>query len=233
MLFEQLKAIPGAKKVIIKVIPEDCSEIEKSIRPDFDVSNVIDPKVLVESLKGFISTITEINNVLNVCREDALTLTNGRLVNTMWGAKSMQSMLEGMHEDVAQNEKWERAEFFANLVIKSADRLCHKLSTELAKVCSEEKKMIGTVLIPNILSNYEQFKEIAQSALVALSSVIYIDVIFKKMTSYPATWFLSSGMLEDLKQDYQKLLKFFMQVPRIEREIIYPLDFMRLQYSIA
>jgi hypothetical protein len=114
--------------------------------------------------------------------------------------------------------------------MKSIERLIHKLSTDLVKVCSEEQKMICTIIIPNILSNYEQLRAIVSKALLSLTSLIYVDMLFKKMTSYPASWFMNGNMLEDMKQDYQKLLGFMMQVPRIEQSVIYPLDFMKMQY---
>ena len=144
----------------------------------------------------------------------------------------MQEMLESIHQEIADNDKWDRIEFFSNIIIKSIDRLIHKLATELSSVCMEEKKVIYNILIPNILDGYEQFKQVVGSALMSLSSLAYIDVIFKKTTSYPATLFMSSSMLGDLNQDYQKLLGLLKDMPRIERQVIYPLDMMRLQSCI-
>jgi hypothetical protein len=227
---EQLKSIPGVKKITIKSLPEDMSDINRTLRPEFDVGKTIDHGILIEGLKKLHQTVSDLNNILNVCRDDALTLTQGKLVGTMWGAKSMQQVLCGLHNEIAENSTWERVEFFSSMIMKSIERLIHKLSTELAKVCAEEQKIICTVLIPNILTNYEQLRDIASKALVSLSSLIYVDMMFKKMTSYPATWFMNGNMLEDMKQDYQKLLGFMMQVPRIEQGVIYPLDFMKLQY---
>jgi hypothetical protein len=228
--FEQLKDIPGVKKVTIKVLPEDMTEIGKTLRPEFDVSSVADRPALVNGLREFSQLVSDMCKTLNVCRDDALTLTQGKLINSMWGAGSMQQILNDLNRDIAENGVWERVEFFATLIIKSVERLIHKLSTDLSTVCAEEKKMIGTVLIPNVLTNYEQFRKIMSSALLSLSSLIYIDAVFKKATSYPATWFMNGSMLEDLKQDYRKILGFMVRIPEIEQTVIYPLDFMKLQY---
>jgi hypothetical protein len=228
-LMEQLKDIPGIKKIVIKTLPDNARDIEKTLHPDFSPEKGIRNSAIIKCLEDFSNIVGEICTLLNVSRNDALTITQGRLVGTMWGAKPMQEMLESIHQEIADNDKWDRIEFFSNIIIKSIDRLIHKLATELSSVCMEEKKVIYNILIPNILDGYEQFKQVVGSALMSLSSLVYIDVIFKKMTSYPATLFMSSSMLGDLNQDYQKLLGLLKDMPRIERQVIYPLDMMRLQ----
>jgi hypothetical protein len=228
-LYTDLKEIPEHKKVSIKFLPDDLSEIEKTLHSEFSFENCIGKKELMASLSSFILTVSEITTTLDVCRNDAISLTSGRLVSTMWGAKTMQTMLGSLHEEIESNDKWERIEFYSTLITKSCERLIHKLSTDLSDVCAEDEKIIGTVLIPNIIANYEQFKHAAITALISISSLIYVDVLFKKLTSYPATWFLSGGMLDDLKQDYQKLMGFLIKVPIIERDVIYPLDLLRLK----
>jgi len=227
---EQIKSIPGIKKVVIKCLPGDMTEINKSLRADFDVGKAVDSKNLVGSLQNLYGLVVDLNNTLKVCREDALTLTQGRMVDTMWGAKSMQQALCEISKKIADDVEWDRAEFFTTLITKSIECLIRKLSTDLSKVCAEEQKVICTVLIPNVLKNYEQLKAIASRALLPLSTLIYIDTAFKQATSYPATWFMNGNMLQDLEQDYQKILGFMMQIPRIEKSVIYPLDFLKMQY---
>jgi len=227
---EQLNGIPGLKKVVVKPLPEDMSEVNTSLRSDFDVSKLIDYKVLSENIRKMGRQISDLNNTLRVCREDAMTLTHGKLVDTMWGAKSMCQMIGEISKEIESNTEWERVEFFTTLIMKSIERLLMKLSSGLSQVCAEEQRVIYTVLIPNILSNYELLKSVASKALLPLSALIYIDTVFKQATNYPASWFMNGNMLEDLKQDYQKILGFMMQVPRIEKSIIYPLDFLRVQY---
>ena len=207
------------------------TEINKSLRADFDVGKAVDSKNLVGSLQNLYGLVVDLNNTLKVCREDALTLTQGRMVDTMWGAKSMCQMIGEISKEIENNTEWERVEFFTTLIMKSIERLLMKLSSGLSQVCAEEQRVIYTVLIPNILSNYELLKSVASKALLPLSALIYIDTVFKQATNYPASWFMNGNMLEDLKQDYQKILGFMMQVPRIEKSIIYPLDFLRVQYT--
>jgi hypothetical protein len=226
---DQIKDIPGVKKCVVKAFPEDMSEINKSLHPEFSVEQALNNSSLITGMQDLSKTVSDLNNTLNVCRGDALNLTQGKLVNTMWGAKSMQHTIDDLHEEIFGNNAWDRVEFFSSLVMKSIDRLIHKLAIGLQNVNQEEKKVICTVLIPNILSNYEQIKLVASSALVSLSVLMSIDAMFKKLTSYPATWFMNGNMLEDMRLDYQKLLSFMMQVPKIEQDVIYPLDFIKVQ----
>lgn len=225
---DNVKKDIGPEKVTIRIIPLGGIGLEKTLHSDFDVESTADIPALVGALKNFVSVIREMTTILKVCHDDALTLTQGHMVDTMWGAKEMQGMLCGLREEIEGNTRWEKIEFFAGLIEKSIERLMLKLGTQLAQVCTEEKKVICNVLIPNIIDNFQQFKTAATDALLSLSSLVYIDTIFKKMTTYPATWFLSGGMLNDLGQDYQKLLGFVGQIPAIEKKIIYPLDFIKM-----
>jgi len=226
---DNVKKDIGPEKVTIKIIPLGGAGLEKTLHSDFDVGSTADIPALMGALKDFVSTIREMTTILKVCHDDALTLTQGHMVGTMWGAKDMQDMLCGLREEIEGNSRWEKIEFFAGLIEKSIERLMLKLGTQLAQVCAEEKKVICNVLIPNIIDNFQQFKTAATDALLSLSSLVYIDTIFKKTTTYPATWFLSGGMLDDLGQDYQKLLGFIGQIPTIEKKIIYPLDFIKMK----
>jgi hypothetical protein len=228
--FEQLQGLPGAKKIVIKGMPEAPSEIEKTLQPSFDLEKAIDLSALIPKLSDLANTVTSINNLLGVTRDDALTLSKGKLINTMWGAKAMQHMLNDIHSEICANQEWERIEFYKNMILKTIDRLKLKLSIKFSDVCVEEQKMICTVLIPNLIDNYETLKKAIVKAMMDLSMLIHIDAIFKKTTSYPASWFLSGNMLEDLKCDYQKILRFMIEAPRIEQEVIYPLDFLKLQF---
>jgi len=132
-----------------------------------------------------------------------------------------------MKKNVCEDSDWEKIEFYTNISIKSIDRLIHKLNVSLFDVCDEEKKVVNTVLIPNIIQNFEKIKTITSNVLKMLSNFVYIDEVFKKNTSYPASWFINSDMFEDIKLDYKNLILFVLKIPRFEQEIIYPLDMMR------
>lgn len=221
---------------IIKDLKESDSNIQFKIVdqtmeiPRADPINIEDTynyNLLIPKLKTLSNTLHDVNETLKVCREDALSITGGKLISTMWGAKPTQDMIVEFNNDIVGDREWDRVEFYVNIIMKSIQKLIHKMSTDLLKVCDEEKKVVSTVIIPNIIQSFDKIKGIVSNALVMLSNLIYIDEIFKKNTTYPASWFINNNMLEDLNLDYQNLINFILMIPNFEREIIYPLDIIK------
>jgi len=222
----------GLKKELdssIKVVNQSM-EIPHGTTVKLNLEEAFAPDKFISRIKEFAQSLHDINETLRVCREDISMLSCGRLVNTMWGAKKTQKILEDLKDSVSEDSDWERVEFYINMTLKSIDRLTHKMSTSLFDVCDEEKKVVNTVLIPNICQGFEKVKQVVSRVLRMLSNFVYIDEIFKKNTSYPANWFINADMFEDIKLDYQNLILFALKIPRYEQEILYPLDMMRLNF---
>jgi hypothetical protein len=210
----------------IKIVNQSM-EIPDTTPVKLDLEKAFAPENFLKKIKEFAQALHDINETLKVCREDIIMISCGRLVNTMWGAKPTQRILENMKNIVEEDEDWEKIEFYVNMIIRSIDRLSHKLNTSLFDVCDEEKKVVSTVLIPNIIQNFDKIKVIVSNVLKMLSNFVNIDEIFKKNTSYPANWFINADMFEDIKLDYKNLVLFALKIPRFEQELLYPLDIMR------
>jgi len=215
---------------VIKSIPRNTAPIEETMQDEFSVDDIGGYDHLIKSLLRLKGIIGDLSTVLNVCRNDAITLSEGKLVGTMWGAKPMKDVMCGIHSGIVGDGSWEKVEFYWTMLSKSIDRLILKFQTDLAKVCQEEKRVINMVLIPSVLDSYNQIKATAARALMSLSSLVYSDAVFRKHTSYPARWFLNGGMLDDVCGDYNKLITFLMQTPEIEKDVVYPLEFMRMKF---
>jgi hypothetical protein len=210
----------------IKIINQSM-EIPHSAPVKLDFEEAFAPEIFLKKIKEFSQAIHDINETLKVCREDIISIACGRLADSMWGAKATQQILEDMKETASENEDWEKVEFYTNIISKSINRLLHNLEGPLFSICGEEKKVANTVLIPNIIHSFEKIKSIVSDVLLMLSNFVYIDEVFKKNTSYPASWFINADMFEDIKLDYRNLILFALKIPRFEQEIIYPLDMMR------
>lgn len=220
-----IEALKGDLESTIKIVNQSM-EIPRGAPVKLDLEEAFAPDKFIKKIREFSQNLHDINETLKVCREDILMLSCGRLVDSMWGAKSTQKLLESMKQTVAEDKDWDRAEFYVNMIQKSIDRLTHRLDSTLFDVCDEEKKVVNTVLIPNILQSFEKIKVIISNVLKLLSNFVYIDEIFKKNTSYPANWFINADMFEDIKLDYKNLVLFALKIPRFEQELIYPLDMM-------
>lgn len=210
----------------IKIVTQSM-EIPHSTTVKLNLEEAFAPDLFLKKIREFAQSLHDINETLKVCREDISMLSCGRLVDSMWGAKKTQKILEDLKSRVSEDGDWEKIEFYVNMILKSIDRLAHKLNSSLFDVCDEEKKVVNTVLIPNIIQSFEKIKEVVSRVLKMLSNFVCIDEIFKKNTSYPANWFINAEMFEDIKLDYKNLILFALKIPRYEQEILYPLDMMR------
>lgn len=223
MLMANIKKDLGSS---IKIVNQSM-EIPRAIPIKLNLEEALAPDKLLKRIKEFAQSIHDIHETLRVCREDILSLSCGRLVNTMWGAKPTQHILECLKESVAEDGDWDRTEFYSNMILKSINSLTPKLNGSLFNTCEEDKKVAVTVLIPNILQGFEKLKVVVSNVLKMLSNFVYIDEVFKKNTSYPASWFINSDMFEDIKMDYRNLVLFALKIPKYEQEIVYPLDMIK------
>lgn len=221
---------------IIKDIKDNSSNIQFKIVDQameiprscpMNIGDVYNYDLLIPKLKNLNNILHDVNETLRVCREDALSITGGKLISTMWGAKPTQDMILEFNNDILSDKEWDRAEFYINMIMKSVQKLIHKMNSDLLKICDEEKKVVSNVLIPNIIQSFDKIRLITSNAVIILSNLIYIDEVFKKNTTYPAVWFINNNMLGDLKLDYQNLINFILMVPKLEKDIIYPLDMIK------
>jgi hypothetical protein len=233
-LIKRCKIANSVLKGIKKELGSSVKIVEQSMEIPHN-KELEDPKsfsyeYLMNKLKNFIQAVHDINETLKVCREDLLSLSRGKLIDTMWGAKKTQKIIDNVREKVLKDEEWERVEFYVNILKQSVERFLYKL-IHPSKDKKEDMKVINSVLVPNILENFEKIKGIISNVMIMLSRYTYIDEVFKKNTSYPASWFINGGMFEDLKLDYRNLILFILKIPHYEHEILYPLDMMRHNFS--
>jgi len=217
-IIDDLKSVNNGVKLLE---PVDEITVEDNLYSDIPKSPSKD------SLKEFSTALCDLQEILRVCREDCLSLTDGHLINTMWGAKPMQQVITNLHNEILKNSAWDKVEFYICMLLKSVESFINKVHMNLSGLDAENKKVINKVLIPNIIQNFDQIKDVVSSTLITLSNIIYIDEVFKRITRYPANWFINGNMLEDLKEDYNKLIMFVLRIPGFESDVIYPLDIMR------
>lgn len=229
VLEEVFKKQATDKKVTFRKNSRAGSSSDK-VRLSADTAVFVEDEDSIKKLKDFCGRIKEINNLLMVSRDDSLTLSQGKLVDSMWGAGDMQKVLEQINQHILSCKVWEKVEFYSDMVLRSLERLLYKMQHGLSSINPEEKRIIYAVLIPNILDNFEEFKKAARQAFLVLSDLMHVDEEFKEKTTYPADWFLNGSMLKDLAGDFRKLTGFLLDLPRIEKEIIYPLDTLKFKF---
>lgn len=215
----------------IKNLPKDRADIQKTLNPKQNIAVSLDHSHIMNNLGVLSKKVSNVCKILDAAHQDALMLTRKKLVSTMWGAKAIKNILDEIREEMIQDAKWNKIDLYSEMICKSIRRLQSKLQTNLSEVCEEEQRIISEVLIPNIINNYGSLKELVIRAVYNLGILSNIDEIFKKHTSYPAAWFFDEVMLKGIQQEYDYLIKFICEIPKIEKCAIDPLDFARYRYQ--
>ncbi|MBD3260082.1 MAG: hypothetical protein GF334_00085 [Candidatus Altiarchaeales archaeon] len=224
-----LKHAVGPKKVCLKRMPVDASEIRETLLPDFKVEKTLNYDCMAHNLKVFGKKTASLCGGLTRVKDDAIMLTRKRLVQSMWGSDKVQKILDDIKDDVHSDERFKKIALYNQVMQKALGRLEYKMKTQKFSSDIEEKRMVSDVLIPTIIENYDNLKGVIGATVGAVTPLVYIDDAFKKHTSYPAKFFLSQELLDALKQDYDGLVRFAVQIPKIEEMVIDPLAFIKLR----
>jgi len=230
-LMPYLKEEIGAKNVSLKKAPKDMEPIRETLTPDFKIEKALNYEDLIHNLRVFNKRINSISQVLATAKNSALMLTRGKLVASMWGAKTTQKVLDTIRDELSEDATlWSKVDLYNEMITKSVERLNMKLRTDLIKTCKEEQKMVSSIIIPSILVNYDNLKSLVIKAAVTIAPLVYIDEAFMRLTSYPAKFFMSEDLLDALKRDYDNIVSFIASIPNIEAKVIDPVSFVKMQF---
>jgi len=172
--------------------------------------------------------ISKVASAISSAHDAALMMTRKRLVDTMWGAKAIQSILDSVKQRIDQPVlPWSRVAASADVVAKSASRLLRKISSNDV----DDRRMVTNVLIPGINDGYTSLKTAAEMAVMSFVPLVHIDVACKESTTYPATWFFDENIIDGVSQGYNGILDFLVQVPAMEAKVVDPLSSIKMRIN--
>jgi len=225
-----IKASIDENKFSVYKKATDAKNMEKALNIDVAMPTDIQEadKVIKNNTVVLCSIMRDAMRVLQKALDHGTLLCRKKLVPSMWGAKDTQKFINEIKYQIIDNKcLWSQMEILYVTMTKAVNRLVIKLNENL----KENAQFITEVIIPDIIKCYEDMKTIIVKAVTILTPLIYVDDIFHKNTTYPATWFFTEEVLDGLREEYNKLIKFLTQIPVIETKVIYPLDFYKLQIS--
>jgi hypothetical protein len=211
-------------KVAVKIRSKEAST---NFESSLNISENINPKILNRNINVFSTKMSNASIILRNFIKYASIILEHKLGSDedLWGASNIKKHMSDIKGKIASNNlKINKIDFYKEMMERTSFKLSLKLSSEAVMHNPEEKKVISQVLIPELINNYEDFKDLATSAIVILSPLIYVEDLFRKNTNYPANWFVSDDVLMNLSEDYTLLINFMQELPRIEANVIVPLD---------
>lgn len=219
-----LSNVKKEAKVTLKVRSKEAAV---NFEPSLKYGSKIDPSILDRNVNVFSLKINNAGLVLENFLRCASIIVNYKSgdKDSVWGEKNIHRHMSDIRSKVASNDcEINKLDFYKEMIGKTANKIHLRLSSEIFKNNSEEKKVLGGVLIPELITNYEGFKKLATSVVFAAAPLAYVDDLFKKSTNYPASWFISDDVLIGLNDGYSFLINFMQELPRIETNAVIPLD---------
>jgi hypothetical protein len=213
-------------KIAVKVRSKESSS---NFESSFNVNKNINLDILNKNIHVFNTRIKNASIVLQNFIKNAFIILDHKYGNSdnMWGVKNIKKYMEDIRNKIASNNvEINKLDFYKEMLERNADKLYIKLASVSVMNNPEEKKIVSQVLIPDTVSNYEKFKDLATKTIVILSPLIYVEDLFKKNTNYPANWFVSDDILMNIGEDYNFLINFMQDIPKIENNVIVPLELL-------
>lgn len=187
----------------------------------------INPEILNKNVAVFNSKMGNACVVIQNIMKYASIIAGHAFGNNdnVWGATNIQKYMDSVKSKIATiRSEIDRLEFYREMFYKNSNTLSLKLASSAVMNNPEERKVISQVLIPDIISNYENVKNLATKVAFLTSPLIYVDGLFRKNTNYPVSWFISDDVILNLKDDYELLINFLQDIPKIESNVVVPLD---------
>lgn len=226
--------IDNLKKNIKFDVKVRAKEASVSFEPELNIKGDINPEILSKNAKVLNRKLATIIDILQNTAKNANIIVNHNFESktAVWGVHNVQKIINGLRDKIKVNaSEIYNTDFYKEMLEKTIQKFSSKLSNEINLKNPEEKKIVSEVVIPEILNNYEKIKSLASCVVLDIVPLVYIDKLFKKNTSYPANYFISCNVIEDLKDDYDFLINFLQELPRIESNAIVPLELYKNQIN--
>lgn len=192
------------------------------------VSEHIDQYALSKNLGVLNRKISNIVGVLRSTIKNASIVSGRKLVQSMWGAPETQKYLDNEHSKVAsQQAALDKAELYQEMIARATTKIAARLNS--STIGADDRIMLKTMLIPDLIECYEGLKKLASDVLLTASPLLHVDRVFMANTQYPATWFVSEEVMNDLREDCGHIASFLGEVPKMETNATIPLDVLASQ----
>lgn len=217
-LFEDFKPRLSSRVKLASKVKE-----KMDMFPSPKISNKINKDILSKNMCILSNKINNLSLILKNAVRNASVVTGRKLVGSMWGADKTQKYLDKKHNDIlAFTDKIEKMEFHRENIERTSRRLSDRL--KLSDSSEKESKTLREVIIPNVIDSYENVKSCLGENLLNITPILDIDTVFKDNTEYPAKFFISEEVINNLEEDYGHLISFVVEIPVIEIMTILPLE---------
>lgn len=221
------KILLSLKKVAKFTVKVRAKEASINFEPSLKLGNKIDPTILDRNVHVFNLKMSNAGLVLQNFIRNASIITGYKFEekDPVWGSKNISKHINCIKSKMASSaSEVDKLDYYTEMIDRTANKIHFKLASSRIKNNYEDRKILGSVLIPELIGNYEGFKKLATSVVFACSPLVYVDDLFRKNTNYPVSWFINDDVLINLNEAYSFLINFLQELPRIETNAIIPLD---------
>lgn len=192
---------------------------------------MLNKKSLLENLNNYSENLEEVLIYAEHMLEKVDSLSRIRLVESMWGVKEVVEDIE-----LVKSKKSYLDEVFNNLGLncnlgrKAVDRLSFRINSEQG-LSGDDRKYVRSILVPDSLTSFDETKKAVSKMVVALEPFYRLEEKFKALTGNPVNWSIPNTIIEDFREAYEVLVKFLMNVPSLEKNVMEPLEVMQVNLA--
>jgi hypothetical protein len=159
------------------------------------------------------------------------SLLRVKFVDTMWGVSEVQKELESVRASYPQMEAlFGKLGQNVTMSTKAINRFLYRLKMGTA-LTPDDRKFIGSVLIPDITNSFENIRVLVANLLKVLAPLYKLDNMFRAYTGNPVSWSVPSNLIIEFKDSFTVLLDFLVDVPVIELSTMEPLEVVQNNFT--
>jgi hypothetical protein len=223
-LVKELGHLIGKDNVCVQEGVLNPSEIIEN--PDLKLNG----QKLVLNLNQYSKQLEDLMVALERAMEKGQAILRVKLVGTMWGVTEVQKELEVSRLGFPEMDTlFNRLGQSTNLSVKAINRFLYRVS--MASLTEDDKKFVGTVLVPEITKAFENIRMLVSELLKLFAPIYKLDNVFRTYTGNPVSWSIPNNLIIEFKDAFTVLLNFLVDVPVIELSIMEPLEVVQANFT--
>lgn len=223
-MVKELSHLVGKANVCISEGSVDAGEMIAN--PTIGVGNTN----LTVNLVNYSKQLEKLLLSMETAMDKAQGLLRVKLVDTMWGINEVQKELDPVRQGFPNLGKtFNMLGQNISMSTKAINRSLYRLN--MGNLTPDDRKFIGTVLVPDITVSFENIRALVSSILKLFAPLYKLDNMFRAYTGNPVSWSVPNNLITEFKESFMVLLDFLVDVPVIELSTMEPLEVVQANFT--
>jgi hypothetical protein len=220
---KELSHLIGKANILVKEGPSDQHECISN--PQVSADN----QQINTNLANYGKQLEEVLKAVEILMDKTQAILRVKLIGTMWGISDVQKELEPVRNYFPTMEKtFNSIGQGVTLTIRAINRVLYRIN--MGKLSMDDKRYIGSVLVPDITNSFESIRKQVSFLLKTLAPLYKLERMFRTYTGNPVSWSIPNNLIIDFKDSFLVLVDFLADVPVIELSTMEPLEVVQSSF---